>query len=126
LAQINVTGVPPQGGAQASRYQEAFEQARARYSDQFDQLQKRSQDPLSLSKFASLDRSIDRFDATIRRFEQKFGGTSAGFEQRISGLRQGMGTPDAAYRVANTLRLEAVSKRHRKGLKTEWPSESRS
>jgi hypothetical protein len=104
LAQINVTGVPPQGGG-SNKYQEAY----ARYSDQLSQLEKRSQDPLTPSKYATFDRAIDRFEATIRRFEAKFGGTSAGFESRISGLRQGMGTPESAFKVSQILRMGNIA-----------------
>lgn len=103
---INVNGVNPnaQGQPPQGYYSNAFESAKQRHADALSNLEKRGDDPLTPSKFASFDRSIDRLEATIRRFESKFN-QSAGLDSRIGALRQGMGSPDAAYRVGNTLRL---------------------
>ena len=100
---LNLNGVNPNAASQpqSNKYQEAF----ARYSDQLAGLEKRgATESLTPSKFSAFDRSIDKFEAVIRRFEAKMG-SSAGFDSRINQLRNGMGNMDAAYRVANALRL---------------------
>ncbi len=114
MVQVNISGQNPSqssssgSGGGNPRESAAFADMRAKFSDQLDALSKRSNDPLSPSAFSAVSRSVDRLEATIRRFESRVGG-SLGFSDRLSAVRQGMGSPDNAYKVSQLLRMSNIA-----------------